>query len=170
MAILGTPYRIAYESKNRSTGLVGITATVKKPNGAIIGPLAMAEFSETVLKGLYFVDLITLTTDPIGEWIGSIASPNENAHSAGLRISYRSPPVMQDGDMVFQFSNVARATVKTETLRGVVSETQETLVAKLSENDNPIANINDPATIDSSVDDLQVVIAKINDPEIIGDC
>lgn len=76
MGILGKPYRIGYEARNFATGLIDVAARILRPDGSQSGPFTMIEASAP-FGGRYFVDLISMPTDPEGEYFIAIQSPSE---------------------------------------------------------------------------------------------
>ena len=78
MATLGTSYRVFYQSKNQASGLTGIFAQAKKPDGSTIGNFPLVELSGPMFLGCYYFDLITSASDPEGKWLIGIYSPSEN--------------------------------------------------------------------------------------------
>lgn len=82
MALLGTPYKITYWAKNAKTGLSGITAKIQRPDGSIIGPLILTEMTDPSFSGAYTATLSTAGTDPEGNYIVVLSSPNEASHKA----------------------------------------------------------------------------------------
>ena len=91
-ATLGTPYRSYYLSKNYVSGLTGIYAQVRKPDGSIAGNFPLVESSGTMYAGTYWFDLYTLSSDPAGEWLVMAYSPTEN-YRAFEKITYVSTQV-----------------------------------------------------------------------------
>lgn len=82
MPILGQIYRITYVAKNQKSGLSNITAKVLKPDGSIVGPLALAEIVDASFNGAYMAQYTPSTSDPEGGYVFAIASPNEGNHRA----------------------------------------------------------------------------------------
>ena len=82
MALLGVPFKISYWAKNAKTGLSSISAKVLRPDGVIIGPLLLTEVADTFFQGNYTATYSPSTTDPEGNYIISLSSPNEDNHKA----------------------------------------------------------------------------------------
>jgi len=80
MAVLGTPYRVMYESKNLLSGLTNVIAQVMKPNGSVAGVYSLTELSG-FFAGIYYFDYTTLSTDPVGEYIVMVYSPSESVRA-----------------------------------------------------------------------------------------
>lgn len=83
VALLGDSHRIIYEAKNYKTGLTDITATVTKPNGSPVGPFTLIEFPNH--PGLYYFDLGSAISDPIGDWAGVIV---EGTHKSAFKCTF----------------------------------------------------------------------------------
>lgn len=83
MAFLGQPERVFYEAKNFRSGLANITVNIKRPDGNT-NTAPMNELPAPFL-GVYFYDLMTSMTDPIGEYLFLVNSPTENRKDITIR-------------------------------------------------------------------------------------
>ena len=90
MATLGQPERVVYISKNLVSGLTDIKARVSKPNGDILGPFTLQEFSDVNFKGFYYFDFPSSPSDDYGTYVGVITSPSEKNHRAPFKITYET--------------------------------------------------------------------------------
>lgn len=88
MAQLGRPETVVYSAKNLQTGLTDIKAYVRKPDGVIVGPIALTEMSNINFKGFYTFNFETLETDDFGIYTGVIVSPNEDNYRTPFKINY----------------------------------------------------------------------------------
>lgn len=86
MAKLGFANKILYTSKDLIAGLANISAKIIKPNGSVIGPFVLTEMTEPGFEGNYFFTFSTSLSDPEGDYIGSIISPDES-HKTNFKVS-----------------------------------------------------------------------------------
>lgn len=141
MSFLGQPYRVVYEAKNFKTGLVGVTAKVKRPDGVVIGAFALTEFAEAEFKGMYFFDLLTVLADPVGEWIGVVTS---GTHKAGFRVSYQ-PPFSQITN-IFIGDNALKAHIESDDVLGKVQSEQNIVTGVVDQNRTLTATVKQDET------------------------
>lgn len=78
MAVLGKNYIILWTSRALVSGLENVSAHIIKSNGVKIGPLSLVEYSDPILKGVYYHNYSTTELDPEGDWIIKIDSPEED--------------------------------------------------------------------------------------------
>ena len=78
LGTLGIPRRVAYASRNFASGIVGIEAWVKKPNGAPLGMYGLEEEPGLAFKGIYSFFLPTTQLMPEGEYLISIMEPGND--------------------------------------------------------------------------------------------
>ena len=83
MGYVTKPYRVIYEAKNYTTGLLNVQAFIFKPNLTTAGPFPMTEMP-SVFAGRYYFDFITSAGDPEGEYVALIYSPTE-----GIQTTHR---------------------------------------------------------------------------------
>jgi hypothetical protein len=82
VAYLGDTKRQVYAAKNFSLGVTGIQARVIRPDGGIHGTFNLVPMTQAGMGGLYYFDLVTQISDPAGDYIGKIISPNEGIQDA----------------------------------------------------------------------------------------
>lgn len=73
---LGRPYKFTYISKGQVSGLVGITATVIKPNNANFGTFVLVEETHPALAARYYFYLDLSEAQPEGEYLVGITEPS----------------------------------------------------------------------------------------------
>lgn len=78
MALLGVPYRLAYEAKNFTSGLSNIIAVVLRPDGSFGSAMSMAELTAPGFAGIYAAQYASSTSDPEGEYLAVVISPTDN--------------------------------------------------------------------------------------------
>jgi hypothetical protein len=76
MGVLGGTTTVLYTSKNCKTGVTGITAKVRKPDGTYLGPFTLTEVVESGFEGSYLLTFNTSTSDPVGDYVGLITEGN----------------------------------------------------------------------------------------------
>lgn len=166
MGQLATPYRIVYQAKNFTTGVTGVVAFVMKPNNAMAGPFPMTEMASPFL-GNYYCDFFTTSSDPQGEYLEMIFSPNEGIKSSKKFGLYAAPDIAGLNAAIAQ---IEAAAAVLENQAGVISSE----VATLTEEINLLSNISDtlvsaaiPAQITASVETPPIVV-KISSNSIVG--
>lgn len=148
MAVLGTPCRVVYESKDFRTGLTDVVAVVKKSNNSNAGPYPMAEMPSP-FQGRYYFDLITTTSDPAGEWTVLIVSPTDGIQTTKELSLY--PPV----DISSQVAQLAALLM---TLSGQIDDISAALITiETAAGDITAA----ATTVEQAASDLQVISRTI---------
>ena len=147
MARLGIPLRITYEAVNFRSGLTGITATVLRPDGFKMGPVALTEIAHAEFSGVYQAIVPTNLGDPEGDWIYTV---NESGKRSTVKVNLTlnegggsvDPTDSQEARKIVGAikSNFVRGTCKaqslfgtisTQVLRGVVLNTEQIIVGKI---------------------------------------
>lgn len=109
MATLGQDEKIVYISKNLVSGLTNVKARVSKPNGDIVGPFTLTEFSDPEFKGFYYFNFSTnASTDDNGTYVGVISSPSENNHRTAFKINYDTIAIEGVEDVLNEVTEVLK--------------------------------------------------------------
>ena len=87
--ILGKQYKFTYGARNYVSGLAGVTATVLKPDGSLLGNYSLQEFSYPTMKGIYFFDIVTTDSMPEGEYSVCVKEGDYRSNSkVTMRLNY----------------------------------------------------------------------------------
>lgn len=148
---LGTPARILYESKNKTTGLTDIVATIEKPNGDVVGPFPLVEYA----TGFYRFNFITALSDPEGDYLGLISSPTEG-HTTNFKLALFSIEGGGSGGAVIENCDPVIGQVGNLKLIGQVKELK-----------NVIGSVSKISAI-GSVKEIENIKGKINKTSLIG--
>jgi hypothetical protein len=105
MAQLEQAERIVYIAKNLESGLSNINAHVMKPNGSLVGPFPLVEYTNPLFAGFYYFDFFTTSNDPLGTYVGVVNSQDEQ-HRWPFKITYEEISVEELGDIVEEVSKV----------------------------------------------------------------
>ena len=93
-AILGVPYKIAYDAVKFRSGLTDVSVTILRPDLTLFAELLLSEVS--LLPGLYVRDLVTTTSEQTGKWLYRVSSPTEGIVRDGS--VYMEAPGAPSGD------------------------------------------------------------------------
>lgn len=81
MNFLGTPFKITYTARNFVSGLTGIIATVRRPDGLKVGPVPMTEIADSEFSGVYEAIFPTTVGDPQGDYVVVVKEGTYKSHS-----------------------------------------------------------------------------------------
>ena len=81
MNYLGTPFKITYTARNFVSGLTGIIATVRRPDGLKVGPVSLVEIADSEFQGVYEASFPTTVGDPQGDYVVVVKEGNYKSHS-----------------------------------------------------------------------------------------
>lgn len=147
MARLGLPLKITYEAVNFRSGLTGITATVLRPDGVKLGPIALTEIAHGEFSGIYQGVVGTSLGDPEGDWVYTVIEGTRRSTvkvnmtlsegGGGIDLSSGQESKKVVGLIKSNFvSGTCKAsqlfgTIGTQILRGVVLNTEQTIIGKV---------------------------------------
>lgn len=79
MPTLGTPYRIFYQAKKFRSGLTDVVCRVMRPDLSVHATIPLVEVATLGFNGLYSCEVMTLASDPVGEWVARVVSATDQA-------------------------------------------------------------------------------------------
>lgn len=133
MALLGVSFRIMYQSKNHVSGLIDVSAKIKRPDGVVIGPLVLTEVADTDFEGSYTATYTPAETDPEGNYIVALKSPSEGNHKDFKTVYFIQRPELDPSAFDIAINRRQAIEAETESKKQVEAESEgKNVIADLS--------------------------------------